>query len=310
MPMLEQLKAYYKEALTVDKDIPNSNDYEWFYTNTGEQLGILKKTLTEKEKQLLSIFLTPMKQKQQFINKQERIWHEFLISGNTKQIHFVETPSPYYRFLQFHLKQTTVNKEDFYEAVKGLFTSNPIIIWENDFQGAVIEKMDEGHDEIVSFTEIIDTLSSDLYINLRVFVGQKYPFSEKLPEYYILEKQYFQLAITHITNQSIFSIEDILPILLIKSSINNHELQQAIRFIDSIKADPELFNTIKIFLECNLNVSLAAKKLYIHRNSLQYRIEKFTERTGIDIKNFKGAVTTYLAMLAHKHMDQENQQNA
>ncbi|MER2142109.1 MAG: helix-turn-helix domain-containing protein, partial [Priestia megaterium] len=51
----------------------------------------------------------------------------------------------------------------------------------------------------------------------------------------------------------------------------------------------------------NLNVSLAAKKLYMHRNSLQYRIEKFIDRTHLDIKHFTGAVSAYLAILALKN---------
>jgi DNA-binding PucR family transcriptional regulator len=36
-----------------------------------------------------------------------------------------------------------------------------------------------------------------------------------------------------------------------------------------------------------LNASLTAKRLFIHRNSLQYRIDKFIERTGIDIRQLK-----------------------
>jgi DNA-binding PucR family transcriptional regulator len=48
----------------------------------------------------------------------------------------------------------------------------------------------------------------------------------------------------------------------------------------------------------NLNVSEAAKKLYIHRNSMQYRLEKFSERTGLDIRKFDDAVNIHLAILA------------
>ncbi|RAK19456.1 PucR-like helix-turn-helix protein [Anoxybacillus vitaminiphilus] len=308
--MLEQLKAHYKEALTTDKSISNPNDYEWFYTNSGEQLGILKRHLTEQEKQLLSIFLTPIPQNQPFTNKQEFIWYNFLIHGNTKQIDLQQNHAPCYRFIQFHLKQTTVYKEDFCAAVKELLPSNLIIIWENAHQGVIIEEKNEGDRDVVSFAEFIDTLSSDLYINLRIFVGQVYPFSETLREYYMMEKQYFRLALAHISKQNILTIEDVFPLLLIKSSINNKELQHAIHFIDSIKEDDELFQAIKAFFECNLNVSLAAKKLYMHRNSLQYRIEKFSERTGIEIKHFKGAVTTYLAMLAHQYLNHENRQDA
>ncbi|MBY6268509.1 helix-turn-helix domain-containing protein, partial [Parageobacillus thermoglucosidasius] len=58
---------------------------------------------------------------------------------------------------------------------------------------------------------------------------------------------------------------------------------------------------IKTFFQCDLNVSLAAKKLYMHRNSLQYRIDKFIEKTGMDIKHFQGAVAVYLAMLIQEY---------
>ena len=69
----------------------------------------------------------------------------------------------------------------------------------------------------------------------------------------------------------------------------------------AVKREHDMLKTIKTFFECNLNVSLAAKKLHMHRNSLQYRIDKFIEKTSIDIKQFKGALTVYLAILLHEH---------
>jgi DNA-binding PucR family transcriptional regulator len=69
------------------------------------------------------------------------------------------------------------------------------------------------------------------------------------------------------------------------------ELNEA--FLD----DPEMFSTIKVFLENNLNASMTAKKLFIHRNTLQYRIDKFVEKTGIQLKDFYGAFTVFLACI-------------
>nr|MDH3110555.1 helix-turn-helix domain-containing protein [Bacillus altitudinis] len=40
----------------------------------------------------------------------------------------------------------------------------------------------------------------------------------------------------------------------------------------------------------------AAKALYVHRNSLQYRIDKFIERTGLDIRHFQEASAAYFMM--------------
>jgi DNA-binding PucR family transcriptional regulator len=58
-----------------------------------------------------------------------------------------------------------------------------------------------------------------------------------------------------------------------------------------------MYSSIKVFLENNLNASLTAKKLYIHRNTLQYRIDKFIDKTGIQLKDFYGAYTVFLACL-------------
>ncbi|NQD69024.1 PucR family transcriptional regulator, partial [Bacillus haikouensis] len=62
--------------------------------------------------------------------------------------------------------------------------------------------------------------------------------------------------------------------------------------------DTELIHTVKAFLENQSNISQTAKKLFMHRNSVQYRIDKFIEKTSIDIKSFQGALLAYLALLA------------
>ncbi len=72
--------------------------------------------------------------------------------------------------------------------------------------------------------------------------------------------------------------------------------------MENVSNDKELIESIKVFFQCNLNVSLAAKQLYLHRNTLQYRIDKFIEKTGLNIKTFEGAVAVYLAFLSFEHL--------
>jgi DNA-binding PucR family transcriptional regulator len=65
--------------------------------------------------------------------------------------------------------------------------------------------------------------------------------------------------------------------------------------------DKELLLTIEAFLQSNLNASSTAKRLFIHRNSLQYRLEKLLEKTGMDIRTFSNATFIFLAtMLVRK----------
>jgi DNA-binding PucR family transcriptional regulator len=64
--------------------------------------------------------------------------------------------------------------------------------------------------------------------------------------------------------------------------------------------DSELINTIEEFVNCDLNISDAARKLYVHRNTLIYRLDKITKETGFDIRNFKEATVFIIAFLIWK----------
>lgn len=301
MLMIEQLQSHYRDAMVINIDPKNREDYEWFYTKTGDQIGILKHVLTEREKQLLSIFLTPLPNHVLFMTREELAWYRFIVHGDSTQLNLLSEHAPFYRFIQFHIKQTTVDKDDFREAVKGLFRENVIIIWEQNHRGTIIENKYDQTDHDVPFAEMIDTLSSDFYITLHVFIGQIYRFDENLLHLFRLEKQYFQLSQTYIPEQTVYTIEDIIPILFIHQHPEFEKIKPSLQFLNTI--DKELLDTVKVFLQCNLNVSLTAKKLYMHRNSLQYRIDKFIEKTGIDIKHFKGAVAVYLAILINEYTD-------
>lgn len=64
--------------------------------------------------------------------------------------------------------------------------------------------------------------------------------------------------------------------------------------------DSEMINTVEEFMNCGLNISEAAKKLYIHRNTLIYRLDKISKDTGYDIRDFKQASIFIIAFLIWK----------
>ncbi len=55
--------------------------------------------------------------------------------------------------------------------------------------------------------------------------------------------------------------------------------------------DEDIMRTADAFLECGMNVSETARKLYMHRNTLMYRLNAIKKQTGLDLKNFKMALT-------------------
>ena len=72
--------------------------------------------------------------------------------------------------------------------------------------------------------------------------------------------------------------------------INKYKNIYANSVVLSVLNDEELVNTAKLFLNHNLNISIASKDGYMHRNTLTYRIEKIKKIIGLDIRNFNEAV--------------------
>lgn len=66
--------------------------------------------------------------------------------------------------------------------------------------------------------------------------------------------------------------------------------------------DEETLNTLNKFFENNLNVSETSRQLFVHRNTLVYRIEKIQKSTGLDLRNFDDALTFKIALMVVNYM--------
>ena len=66
--------------------------------------------------------------------------------------------------------------------------------------------------------------------------------------------------------------------------------------------DEEILTTINKFFENSLNVSETSRQLYIHRNTLVYRLDKLQKSTGLDLRVFEDAITFKIALMVVKYM--------
>lgn len=67
--------------------------------------------------------------------------------------------------------------------------------------------------------------------------------------------------------------------------------------------DEETITTINKFFENSLNVSETSRQLYIHRNTLVYRLDKLQKTTGLDLRVFEDAITFKIALMVVKYMN-------
>jgi len=279
---------FYSEA----NDIRLEN-YDWFITKDDDVFGISNKELTKKDQTLLATLLQPYYPNLPLQTKVENVWINEI--NGVQQETALQINNPF-RFVYFSITENQINPVDFREAINELFAKEVPILWENENEGILIEGTDDSTDTI-SYEHIINLLMSDLYVNINFYVG---PFRQDLTDV----KQYFHSILdsaklmTTLTNKSVMTYIEAIPYLLMNEMNPDFRTQIAHSVLQEFVHDEETLKMITTFFECNLNISETAKKLYMHRNSLQYRLDRFHEKTTIDIRQFNQAMTVYLALRA------------
>lgn len=99
----------------------------------------------------------------------------------------------------------------------------------------------------------------------------------------------------------IFLYDKILFGKIVNNISKSVQSELVVKFKDSFSEfDSELILTIEEFFNCGLSISDAAKVLYVHRNTLIYRLDKILRETGYDLRNFKDAVIFQISFLLWK----------
>lgn len=90
----------------------------------------------------------------------------------------------------------------------------------------------------------------------------------------------------------------LLPTLLntLDSSWQKSELIRQLHKLESAETSEVLIHTLKIWFKNNLQSTEAAKELYIHRNTLEYRLKKISDITQLDLKLFENQLLLYIAL--------------
>ncbi|MUV36630.1 uncharacterized protein JNUCC1_00433 [Lentibacillus sp. JNUCC-1] len=271
--------------------------YEWFKTPAEEVLGFPKAALTERDSMYLATFMKTVNPVLPNMTANERFWNDLVHRRSRKET--VNNNKQSYRFVYFAFPPDRIHPDVFKEAIQELFNKEIPMLWITDYSGVLIESPVENGEEAISYEQIIDILMSDLYMKLHFFVGPITTDYTTAPDLYnniiVAAETAFQSS-----DQAVLSYTEALPAVLLNHlSMKKQQLiEQAV--LGEFAEDPDMLKTLGAFVSCNMNVSTTAKKLYMHRNSLQYRLDKFIEKTGIDIRQFPEAVSVHLALLANK----------
>lgn len=100
-------------------------------------------------------------------------------------------------------------------------------------------------------------------------------------------------------NKRVYNYEDMEMYCILNNIITDDTKQFSDKLLKEI-ANKELINTLNVYYECNANLEKTASFLYVHKNTIKYRLERIHEITGLDIKDNNDNFKLQLAILIEK----------
>ena len=152
---------------------------------------------------------------------------------------------------------------------------------------------------------IADTLSGEFYTAVSIGIGTPVESIKELAKSFKEAQASLEVGKVFDTDKTIVSYCNLgiarliyqLPTTLCESFLREVFKRGSIQSLDQ-----ETLFTIQKFFENNLNVSETSRKLFVHRNTLVYRLEKIKRITGLDLREFDHAIIFKIALMVNKYL--------
>ncbi|MCI8805030.1 MAG: PucR family transcriptional regulator [Clostridiales bacterium] len=153
---------------------------------------------------------------------------------------------------------------------------------------------------------IYDTLAAEAMSNVYIAIGTVVFDLKNISSSYKEAKMALEVGKIFEESKRIVNYEQLgigrliyqLPTPLCRMFIN-----EVLHGLSMDQFDEETLITVNKFFENNLNVSETSRQLYIHRNTLVYRLDKLQKMTGLDLRNFDDAIIFKIMLMVSKYMN-------
>ncbi|MET3696386.1 PucR family transcriptional regulator [Bacillus oleivorans] len=299
--MIEKLIKQYPSAKLQEEEPRNKNAYQWYFDEKDKMyLGIQRQDLTKEAEDLLACLFEKWEPAESSLASRnlsivQKGWYSLLHGG---QISEVIGEINHLRFIHIELPDSDLSPVDVEEACTGFFNQTIQPVWLTNTSLILIEKDSSDSiqlDDVIAFSKVLE---GDFYFKGKFYLG-KWRYISNLNDtavFFQKENLLFQSLQRDFAKQTYFTFERVIPYLIINQLPKNFILKLKEEY-QSVLEDPELLHTAQVYIENNMNASLTAKKMFMHRNSLLYRIDKFTEKTGLDLKQYESAWIIYFLSL-------------
>ena len=223
-----------------------------------------------------------------------------------KELHFA-TDAPRAVFLVRQIGHADVSTVD---ILSGMFPDKlqDFVISINETDIAIVKQITNGttNEDLEKIAQgVEDMLKNELFVKSVIGIGTVAEHLRELADAYKEAQTAIDVGKVFDTEKTIINYENLgigrliyqLPTTLCDIFLSEVFKKNS---IDSL--DHETLFTINKFFENNLNVSETSRKLFVHRNTLVYRLEKIKKLTGLDLREFDHAIIFKVALMVRKYL--------
>ena len=224
----------------------------------------------------------------------------------SKELHF-EGESSHVVFLIKFYSHTEMLP---YEIVQGMFPDKNVDYVINiGEQDIVLVKEVPSYEETEEIEElahsIAQTLSAEFYAKVAIGISSVVVGLRDLARAYKEARVALEVGKVFDTEKNIISYDNLgigRLIYQLPTTLCEVFLQEVFKKGSLESLDRDTLDTVQRFFEYNLNVSETSRNLFVHRNTLVYRLEKIRKITGLDLRNFDQAITFKVALMVKKYL--------
>jgi carbohydrate diacid regulator len=200
------------------------------------------------------------------------------------------------------------------ELIQGLFPDkqHDFVLSMSETDVVVIKELEQGADykDVYRIAESIwEAVHSGLLVKTVIGIGTTSHHLRELADRYKEAQTAIEVGRVFETDKKIIHYENLgigriiyqLPTTLCEMFLSEVFKKNPIESLDQ-----ETLFTINKFFENNLNVSETSRKLFVHRNTLVYRLEKIKKLTGLDLREFDHAIVFKVALMVKKYLNSQS----
>ena len=224
----------------------------------------------------------------------------------TKELRFNAEETRVVFLIKFHSKSDVLS----FDMVQNIFPDkNKDYVIATGEQDIVLVKEVKPNTDIKEIEKIAksiaDTLNSEFYVKVSIGIGTVVDNIKDLARSYKEAQVAYEVGKVFDTEKNINSYENLgigRLIYQLPTTLCEMFLQEVFKNGSLDALDRETLMTIQCFFENNLNVSETSRKLFVHRNTLVYRLEKIRKLTGLDLREFDHAITFKVALMVKRYL--------